>query len=96
MAEGDAAAQTVIPSESLDSLSPEETGYTESNESSIRWRNTWRYLTGGLTAEGMKQYDEGRDKFYEKKHIEKAERDRDWLLAYSTIPIESTGGIGLY
>ena len=61
-----------------------DTGYTFTNDTWLRFRNTWKYLTGGLTEEGERQYQRGRDLRYEKEDCDRCERTRDYLLQYST------------
>ena len=62
----------------------EDTGYTFTDDPWIRWRNTWRYLTGGLTDEGVRQYIRGRDVRMEQDDCRRCEQKRDYLLQYST------------
>lgn len=61
-----------------------DTGYTFTDDHWIRFRNTWKYFTGGLTAEGERQYQQGRDLRYEKADCKRCEDTRDYLLQYST------------
>ena len=63
---------------------PADTGYIFTNDPWIRWRNTYRYLTGQLTEEGERQYKQGRDARYETADCERCEKQRDYLLQYST------------
>lgn len=65
------------------------TGYTFTDDPWIRWRNTWRYITGGLTEEGVKQYQQGRDARMEESDCRRCEQERDYLLQYSTNISES-------
>ena len=70
---------------------PADTGYTFTNDAWIRWRNTYRYLTGQLTEEGERQYKQGRDTRYETEDCERCEKQRDYLLQYSTsLPLPPT------
>ena len=62
----------------------EDTGYTFGDTDSIRWRNTWKLLIGGLTEEGRRQYQRDRDLRYAKEDCEKCSKERDYLLQYST------------
>ena len=62
----------------------EDTGYTSPDTDSIRWRNTWKLLTGGLTEEGRRQYQRDRDLRYAKEDCDRCSKERDYLLQYST------------
>lgn len=61
----------------------QHTGYTFTDDPWIRWRNTWRYVTGGLTEEGVKQYQKGRDDRMEESDCRRCEEQRDYMLQYS-------------
>jgi len=63
---------------------PKDTGYQFTDDPWIRWRNTWKYVTGGLTPEGEKQYAKGRDDRLEQQDCQRCEQQRDYLLQYST------------
>lgn len=64
---------------------PHETGYTFSDDPWIRWRNTFRYLTGRLTEEGRRQYKQGRDERCAADDCKRCEDQRDYLLRYSQL-----------
>ena len=64
-------------------LTAQDTGYTFTDDPWIRWRNTWRYLTGSLTEEGVRQYHRGRNDRMEESDCRRCEQDRDYLLQYS-------------
>ena len=67
----------------------EETGFEFSDDPKIQNRNTWRFVTGGLTAEGILQYVRDRDDRNEKEDCARCEKQRDYVLQYSmpaTIP----------
>lgn len=83
MSEGDSSSQAKTLFSVDSKPSPHDTGYTFTNDPWVRWRNTWRYLTGGLTAEGVKQYQEGRDARMEESDCRRCEEQRDYLLQYS-------------
>lgn len=72
-----------IPVNTNSRSTSQDTGYTFTDDPWIRWRNTWRYFTGGLTQEGMKQYIEGRDDRFEREDCRRCEQQRDFLLQYS-------------
>ena len=72
------------PSSSVGNPTAQDTGYQFTDDPWIRWRNTWRYLTGGLTEEGIKQYQKGRDDRMEESDCKRCEQDRDYALQYST------------
>lgn len=61
----------------------EDTGYTFGDTDSIRWRNTWKLLTGGLTEEGRRQYRRDRDIRYAEEDYKRCSKERDYLLQYS-------------
>ena len=61
----------------------EDTGYTVGDTDSIRWRNTWKLLTGGLTEEGRRQYRRDRDIRYAEEDCKRCSKERDYLLQYS-------------
>ena len=61
----------------------EDTGYTSGDTDSIRWRNTWKLLTGGLTEEGRRQYRRDRDLRYAQEDCQRCQKERDYLLRYS-------------
>jgi len=63
----------------------EDTGYTFGDTDSIRWRNTWKLLTGGLTEEGRRQYRRDRDLHYAQEDCKRCQKERDYLLQYSPI-----------
>ena len=65
------------------SSDPQDTGYTFTDDPWIRWRNTYRYVTGRLTPEGERQYRQGRDDRYEAIDCARCEKQRDYLLQYS-------------
>ena len=62
-----------------------ETGYTFTSDPWIRWRNTFRYLTGQLTPEGNRQYKQGRDERFAAADCKRCEDQRDYLLQYSRL-----------
>ena len=64
--------------------SPPETGYTPGDDGFTRWRNTFNLLLGRMTEEGVEQYKKGRDDRYEEQDCKRCEKNRDWLLQYST------------
>lgn len=82
MSDGDASSQA--SGSNKGSSNPEDTGYTFTDDPWIRWRNTFRYLTGRLTEEGERQYRQGRDDRYEAADCKRCEDQRDYLLQYST------------
>ena len=61
----------------------ENTGYTLGDSDSIRLRNTWKWLTGGLTEEGRRQYRRDRDLRYAQEDCRRCQKERDYLLQYS-------------
>lgn len=63
---------------------PQDTGYEFTDNPWIRWRNTWRYVTGNLTPEGEAQYAKGRNDRLERDDCQRCEQQRDYLLQYST------------
>ena len=77
--------QTPSTTSSSSSTSSSETGYTFTSDPWIRWRNTFRYLTGQLTPEGNRQYKQGRDERYAEADCKRCEDQRDYLLQYSTL-----------
>ena len=91
MSESDPSAQEVSQFQSQSQSLPAtkssttDTGYTFTDDPWIRWRNTWRYLTGGLTEEGVKQYQQGRDARMEESDCRRCEQQRDYLLEYSRL-----------
>lgn len=82
MSDGDSPS----PANALNNSSsdPHDTGYTFTNDPWIRWRNTFRYLTGQLTEEGNRQYRKGRDDRFAAADCKSCEDQRDYLLQYST------------
>lgn len=62
----------------------EDTGYTFGDTDAIRWRNTWKLLTGGLTEKGRRQYKRDRDIRYAQGDCQRCQKQRDYLLQYST------------
>lgn len=62
----------------------QDTGYTFTDDPWIRWRNTFRYVTGQLTEEGNRQYRKGRNDRYAAADCKSCEDQRDYLLQYST------------
>lgn len=91
MSDGDPSSQANRTSNAR--ATPQDTGYTFTDSSWIRWRNTFRYLTGGLTEEGMRQYQKGRDDRQAADDCKRCEDKVDYLLQYSTA-ISSTRGDG--
>lgn len=83
MSEADPKAPASSPPDAELKSNPQETGYTFTDDPWVRWRNTWRYVTGGLTDEGVKQYREGRDARMEASDCRRCEEQRDYLLQYS-------------
>lgn len=70
---------------SSSSSASSETGYNFTSDPWIRWRNTFRYLTGQLTEEGNRQYKQGRDERFAAADCKRCEDQRDYLLQYSPI-----------
>ena len=88
MSDGAASSQAQLPNDT--SSNPQsnsaDTGYTFTNDPWIRYRNTFRYLTGQLTDEGNRQYQQGRDDRFAAADCKRCEDQRDYLLQYSTAP----------
>ena len=85
MSERDGSNRYASSSSDVEAPAAQVTGYQFTDDPWIRWRNTWRYLTGGLTEEGIKQYQKGRDDRMEESDCKRCEQDRDYALQYSTI-----------
>lgn len=84
MSAADPSPQANAPNNNNGSSDPEDTGYTFTDDHWLRYRNTFRYLTGRLTAEGERQYKKGRDDRYAAADCRRCEEQRDYLLQYST------------
>jgi len=82
----EAHAPRDVPSDHANTSTASDTGYTFTDNGWIRLRNTWRYLTGGLTEEGVKQYRQGRDDRFEEEDCRGCAQNRDYLLRYSRLP----------
>ena len=84
MSDSDPSAQpkTLEPPKS-EKKAPSRTGYTYTDDPWLRTRNTFRYLTGRLTAEGERQYLEARNERYSERDCQRCEKQRDYLLQYS-------------
>ena len=91
MSEDISSAGSSGPSKPPEAVPSPDTGYTFTDDPWIRWRNTYRYFTGGLTEEGVKQYREGRDARMEASDCRKCEQNRDYLLQYSTATVDWSG-----
>ena len=83
MSERDVPTRANVQAKLSETSTKTDTGYTFTDDPWIRWRNTWRYLTGGLTDEGVKQYEEGRNARMEESDCRRCEQQRDYYLQYS-------------
>ncbi|MCJ1360216.1 MAG: Mitochondrial inner membrane protease atp23 [Icmadophila ericetorum] len=86
----DTTPPTATPVES------KETGYYPGKDSWSRWRNWFSLVSGSMTDEGREQYREARNLRWEEVDCKKCEKDRDYLLQYSTfcLPARRTVGLG--
>lgn len=78
------SSSTQSPQQTTTTPTTTDTGYIPGNDAWTRWRNTFALLTGQLTDEGRAQYRHDRDTLYEEQDCRRCEKDRDYLLKYST------------
>jgi inner membrane protease ATP23 len=62
-----------------------DTGYTPGDDFASQWRNIFSYISGRMTSEGIEQFRVDRDVKNEAVDCGRCERQRDWLLQYSTV-----------
>ncbi len=67
----------------------EDNGFIEGDGSLTDFRNVVRWLTGRLTEDGQRQMRREWSAKYEKEYVARCEKQRDYLLKYSTTPLTS-------
>jgi hypothetical protein len=65
----------------------EDNGFIEGDGSLTDFRNVVRWLTGRLTEDGQRQMRREWSIKYEKEYVARCEKQRDYLLKYSTTPL---------